>query len=163
MARGIPHPENLRQTGRPRRLTPKQILFVEHYLKTGKALTAAKAAGYQGNSKSLGAGLLKNPLIKEAIEAGQQRIVESLEKSALVTIERVIAGLLAEAEYHGQNASHGARVSAWSKLGEHIGMFANRQPGDDDTHGVKNLTDEQLKQRIELIERELGRTPGATH
>ena len=65
-----------------KKLTPKQLLFVSEYLKTGNATEAARRAGYKGNDKTLGqvgAENLKKPGILRAIEAKQEKRSKRLE------------------------------------------------------------------------------------
>jgi phage terminase small subunit len=68
------------------RLTQRQLLFVEHYLATGNATEAAKAAGYRGNRVTLstvGGENMRKPLIADEIK---RRQAEIRERSA-VTLE----------------------------------------------------------------------------
>jgi hypothetical protein len=47
--------------------------------------------------------------------------------SAGVSQDMVVTGLLTEAQFFGEGSSHGARVSAWEKLGKHLGMFVEQR------------------------------------
>ena len=40
-----------------------------------------------------------------------------------INADMVVEGLLIEAEGKGVNTSPGARVTAWTQLGKHLGMF----------------------------------------
>lgn len=64
-------------------LTHKQRLFIEHYIQTGgNGTAAARAAGYRGNTATLGVVAHENlnkPNIREEIVRRQQEIRERLE------------------------------------------------------------------------------------
>lgn len=54
-----------------KKITPKQYLFIKHYVETLNAGVAAKLAGYRGNANTLyvyGHELLKHPLVRAEIE-----------------------------------------------------------------------------------------------
>lgn len=106
-----------------RKLTAKQERFVEEYLIDLNATQAARRAGYsEKTAYSIGQENLKKPEIEAALDAARQMVAERVE----VDQDKVIAGLLKEAEFTGEGASHGARVSAWEKLGKHLGMFVDK-------------------------------------
>lgn len=68
----------------PKELTPKQKLFVEHYLVTRNATKAAREAGYTGSDKAVqvsGSRLLSNPIVKAAVEKGFDEIKERVKFS----------------------------------------------------------------------------------
>ena len=84
--------------------------------------------------------------------------MKELEKDALITKEMVIKGLLNEAQEYGEGASHSARVSAWSHLGKHLGMFTatidittNGQSLNKPSLDVSKLSDEQLRNLDTII------------
>ena len=104
-------------------LTPKQRRFVDEYLVDLNATQAARRAGYsERTAAAIGAENLRKPQIAAAIEQAQGARSER----ARVTQDMVLKGLLGEATYHGEGASHSARVTAWSTLGKHLGMFSDR-------------------------------------
>lgn len=106
-----------------KKLTAKQARFVEEYLIDLNATQAAIRAGYSDKTaKQKGYALLNDKHIKQAISEGQAKVSER----TLVTQEDVIRGLLTEAEWQGEGSSHSARVSAWEKLGKHLGMFKDK-------------------------------------
>ena len=106
-------------------LTPKQARFVEEYLIDLNATQAAIRAGYSARSENraaeIGYQLLQKTPVREAVEALRAAKAEELD----LTHERVLRGLLAEAERMGEGTSHAARVSAWSQLGKwrELGMW----------------------------------------
>ena len=60
-------------------MTPKQALFIQHYLCSLNATEAAKRAGYSAKTAySIGAELLKNPEIQKAIEQQTHERINSL-------------------------------------------------------------------------------------
>lgn len=104
-------------------LTDKQARFVQEYLKDCNGTQAAIRAGYsEKTAQEQSSRLLSNVMVAAAIKAGQTAVSEK----ALITAEMVVNGLKGEAEYYGEGSSHGARVSAWEKLGKHLGMFVER-------------------------------------
>lgn len=114
-------------------LTPKQQRFVEEYLVDLNATAAATRAGYSARTANeIGAENLAKPSIAAAIQAARQ----ALSERALVTQEDVVKGLLEEARRTGEESSHSARVSAWTQLGKHLGMFVERHQHAVETPGV---------------------------
>ena len=104
-------------------LTPKQQRFVQEFLVDGNATQSACRAGYsKANADKIGSELLGKTRIAEAIARAQ----DERAKRTGITADRVVAGLLREAEYFGDGASASARVSAWTALGKHLGMFVER-------------------------------------
>lgn len=96
-------------------MTPKQQRFVQEYLIDCNATQAAIRAGYsEKTAYSIGQENLNKPEIADAIEAANKASAEE----AGITRDRILRGLLKEAEFHGEGATHGARVSAWSALGK---------------------------------------------
>jgi phage terminase small subunit len=111
-------------------LTPKQRRFVEEYLLDANATQAAIRAGYSPKTaRQTGAENLSKPVIAEAIAEAQKAV----SARTLVCVDDVVRGLLVEARFDGEGSSHSARVSAWSHLGKHLGMFVDRQ----EVSGVK--------------------------
>lgn len=66
--------------------------------------------------------LLREPYVVQTL----QRMMDGMEESKLVTRNRVLAGLMREANYTAISASHGARVSAYSKLATILGLDAKQ-------------------------------------
>jgi phage terminase small subunit len=96
-------------------MTPKQQRFVQEYLIDLNATQAAIRAGYSAKTATeQGSRLLTIVHVADAIAAGQR---ESAAKAG-ITRERILQGLLTEAVFYGEGATHGARVSAWSALGK---------------------------------------------
>jgi len=99
-------------------LTPKQARFVEEYQVDLNATQAAVRSGYSAKTaKSQGQRLLTNVAIVAAVQAAQTEISERVE----ITVDEVVAGLLAEAQ-DMEAGTPGSRVAAWSHLARHLGM-----------------------------------------
>lgn len=122
-----------------KKLTDKQARFVDEYLIDLNATQAAIRAGYsEKTAQEQSSRLLSNVKVKEAVEKAQEKV----SKRALVTQEDVVKGLLTEAEWQGEGSSHSARVSAWEKLGKHLGMFKDKveHTGKDGADLFPNIT-----------------------
>lgn len=115
------------------KLTEKQKRFVEEYLIDLNATQAAIRAGYSENSAmEQGYQLLQKTSVQHAIQQAQSKRAKRTE----ISQDDVIKGLMLEATREGEGSSHSARVSAWSLLGKHLGMFKDRV---DITSGDKPL------------------------
>jgi len=100
------------------KLTPKQRRFVDEYQIDLNATQAAIRAGYSAKTaEQQGPRLLGNVGVAAAIQAAQTEIRERTE----ITVDEVVAGLLAEAQ-DKTDGTAGSRVAAWSHLGKHLGM-----------------------------------------
>ena len=111
------------------KLTDKQRRFVEEYCSNGfNATQAALKAGYkETNAKQQGCENLAKPDVQGYIQDFMSKATER----AIVTIEDVVKGLLAEAQYNGEGSSQSARVAAWKALSDYTGGFdANKQKVD---------------------------------
>jgi phage terminase small subunit len=111
-------------------MTPKQRRFVEEYGTDLNATQAAIRAGYSARTANeQGARLLANANIATAIQVAQRARSERLQ----ISQDDVLRGLHREATLTGDGASHAARVSAWTQIGKHLGMFIERrqQLGED--------------------------------
>ena len=118
------------------KLTKKQAAFVAEYVKDKNATQAAIRAGYSKKSAfNIGCENVKKPYIAEAIE----KRLEKVSERALIDAERVLNGLLKEAEYSGEGASHSARVSAWEKLGKYLGMFTDKVENTHSFNGIVGI------------------------
>ena len=99
-------------------ITPKQRRFVDEYQIDLNATQAAVRSGYSAKTaKSQGQRLLTNVAIVAAVQTAQTEIRERTE----ITVDEVVAGLLAEAQ-DKTDGTAGSRVAAWSHLAKHLGM-----------------------------------------
>ncbi|MBI4696359.1 MAG: terminase small subunit [Gammaproteobacteria bacterium] len=107
-------------------LIGKRARFVEEYVVDSNGSAAAIRAGYARTGAGTTAyRLLKDADVVRAIAALRSRQSAKTE----ITREKVIEGLMREAEFSGPGASHSARVAAWQALGRIVGVFGidNRQ------------------------------------
>ena len=138
------------------KLTAKQQRFIEEYLVDFNGTQAAIRAGYsEATANVIASENLSKPYLKNEID----RRMKEYTSEALITKEMVIEGLLKEARREDEDASHSARVSAWSHLGKHLQMFTDKidlSSSDGtmtpkQTVNVGKLTDEQLRAFDALI------------
>ncbi len=107
-------------------MTPRQTRFVQEYLLDPNATQAAIRAGYSAHTADVqGSRLLSNVKVAAAIQAGQTVLSERLE----VTADRVVAGLLSEAEGKDDSTAS-SRVAAWAHLGKHLQLFEDKSTFD---------------------------------
>lgn len=114
-----------------RTLPPESIFnrqeFAKHYLIDCDHRNAAIRMGADPEDAArIGRDLLNCPVTLAAIQAYSARI----EKDKIVSRERVLLGLLEEANYHGLGSSHSARVAAWTRIAAIIG--ADKPEKEDD-------------------------------
>lgn len=77
--------------GRPSKLTPRQLRFVQLYNRLENATEAAKQAGYSAKTAySQGQRLLKNVEIAAAIQAAQEDIQAILAAEVLASIRTLV-------------------------------------------------------------------------
>ena len=135
-------------------MTNKQQLFVGEYLIDFNATQAAIRAGYsEHTARAIASRLLTNVAISDAIAAALNARSDRTE----LTQDMVIAGLLAEATRTDDGASHGARVSAWSWLAKHLGMFIERHEHSGEiTTAVRAMSDEELVAKARQLGNRLG-------
>lgn len=106
-----------------KKLKPKHLRFVNEYLVDLNGAQAAVRAGYSTScAKVTAARLLKTPAIMQAIK---QALNDQADRNK-VDKDRIILGLLKEAQGEGSDTSASARVRAWELLGKHLGMFETR-------------------------------------
>lgn len=108
-------------------LNARQKRFVEEYLIDLNATGAYRRAGYKakGHAAEVNASkLLSNTEVAEAVRAGQIDRTQRTE----ITQDYVLALLREEAARKGKGSSPSARVAAAKLLGQHIGMWADRDP-----------------------------------
>lgn len=118
------------------RLTPKQQRFVDEYLIDLNATQAAIRAGYsEKTARQIGEQNLSKLDIAEAIAKAQ----EQRQQRTQVTQDDVIKGLLTEAVWSGDGSSHSARVSAWTQLGKHLGMFSDKVKVEQSGESTLNI------------------------
>ncbi len=138
-------------------LTPKQQRFVDEYQIDLNATQAAVRAGYSEHTAAeQGYQLLQKPSVQASIAAAQDAVSKRVE----VTVDDVVAGLLAEAEGKADSTA-GSRVAAWAQLGKHLGMDSRninlrleQKPADEMTPGALAAEIDEL-----LAERRVHKSP----
>lgn len=105
----------------------KRQEFAKYYLIDMSHKNAViRMGGDPETASQVGRRMLEDPNTLAAIQAFSSR----LETDKIVSRERVILGLLEEANHHGLGASHSARVAAWSRLAVMLG--ADKPKADED-------------------------------
>lgn len=107
-------------------LTPKMLevrnRFIAEYVKDFKGPEAyIRATGKSGSALKMSAELLREPYVSTRI----WDVIDSMSESEMINTQRILAGLIREANYAGMGASHGARVTAWTVLAKIKGMVQN--------------------------------------
>ena len=128
-------------------LTDKQARFVDEYLVDLNATQAAIRAGYGAAGPAVrGAELVRNRKVRDAIAAARRAVATRTE----ITEDMVLEGLLKEAMFMDDGTFHAARISAWEKLGKHLGMFVERH---DTTVRHLRAPEERVARISELAQR----------
>ena len=99
--------------------------FVDAYLVRYDAISAGIAAGLDSESAAdYVYKILKTPYVVNRIRDLEDAKLDELSTTELEELlrRRVLTGLVREAHYHGADSTHGARVSALSKLASLTGM-----------------------------------------
>lgn len=105
------------------KLTPRRQRFVDEYLIDLNATQAAIRAGYsKKTAEQQACNLLKDVNVRQTIGLAQAERSQRTE----ITQDDVLNGLYSEATNFGKGAVHSARVTAWTQLGKHLGMFSDR-------------------------------------
>jgi len=108
----------------PSGLTPVEAKFVMEYAEGGTITAAAERAGYSMKCAAvLGSRALKKPRVQAALAAR----LNDIAVARGITPEAIAARMLREADDRGDDASHGARVSAIAHLGRWGGLDAQQQ------------------------------------
>lgn len=109
----------------------KLELFCREYIVDFNASEAALRAGLTTSKRAArqrGYEMMQREDVHKLIAQLAASKMEAVE----CTADDVIAGLLTEARYHGQGASHAARVAAWVHLGKYHNIFGERDGGVSD-------------------------------
>lgn len=93
--------------------------FISEYLRDFNGPMAyIRAGGPNTTAVKMANTFLHEPYVAKKI----QEIIDLLEEDQIINRKRILAGLVREANYNGIGASHGARVSAYGKLANILGM-----------------------------------------
>ena len=108
--------------------------FAKSYLIDFDAIAAQWRLGWVDEdtppptARNRGYALKNHPLVQEALKGYLDRLTES----DIVSRNRVLMGLLEEANYKDSGASHSARVAAWGKLATLLGFEAEKPKGENE-------------------------------
>ena len=95
--------------------------FAQGLAKGMTAEDAYESAGFKPNRGNAARLKAKDSILRRVAE-----LVGKSAQKAEVSVERVLRGLLKEAEREGEGSSASARVSAWGLLGKHLKMFVEK-------------------------------------
>lgn len=110
-------------TGEDKPLTAKEEAFCNEYPVDLHQANAARRAGYASkNAARRGYELMQRPHVKARI----REIMADRQERTQITADMVIQGLYQEANDKGPGSSQSARVSAWTQLGRHLGLFTDK-------------------------------------
>jgi hypothetical protein len=101
-------------------MTPKRVLFAEHYALDHNGAAAAVRAGYaKPSARQIASELLANPDVQELIAKYEEEAAERLG----MTKERVVEGLQFALEMARQQGNPVAMVAALRQIGTLIGAY----------------------------------------
>jgi len=128
-----------------RLLNPKKSvkqLFAQEYVRDFNVAAASARTGITNNR---GHQLMRDREVAQLI----QGYVDTTEDHMIISRNAVLAGLLREANYFGEGATHASRVAAYSKLGKFLGMEVQTiQIKADIQHSLASLSDDELLARL---------------
>jgi hypothetical protein len=97
----------------------KRDVFITEFLRDWNGPMAAIRMGESAdNAPKIARQYLREPYVAKRI----WEVVDAMDEAELINRKRVLGGLIREANFQGIGASHGARVSAWGKLANILGM-----------------------------------------
>lgn len=108
----------------------KAQAFAKSYMVDFDGPRALIRAGFAAETDSLetitrkAAKFLRNPFVLQCLQA----FIARVEDDKIVSRERVLMGLLEEANYRGIGSTASARVAAWSRLAKLLGMEDDGKP-----------------------------------
>lgn len=120
--------ENLTPTMRFRR----DAFIAEYLVDWSGPMAWIRSGGSPNSAAKMAYELLREPYVTRKI----RECIDSLEEAKIINRNRILAGLVREANYQGIGASHGARVSAYSVLAKILGMEAASKVEVDHKGGV---------------------------
>lgn len=97
--------------------------FVLEYVKDFNATKAIQRLGVNGSigtQRKRASEFLREPYVQQLID----EYLRNAKEDSIVTRQRVLAGLLHEAETAGEG---GTRVTAWCNLGKMLGMYVEKK------------------------------------
>ena len=101
----------------------KREIFVREYLYDFSQHDAACRTGVPDNAASTWAGkIMREPWVRNRLK----EVIEEIDEKVIVSRNRVLHGLLEEAQRCGIDSSQAARVAAWSKIAQILGMMVEK-------------------------------------
>lgn len=92
-------------------------LFVKEYLVDHNQVAAAMRCGFNGQiAPQYAHQFMDEPYVQKKLAEAQSKLLDIDSDEGDIEKQRVIAGLIREANYRGPGSSHSARVAALSKL-----------------------------------------------
>lgn len=116
------------------KLTAKERRFVEEYCVDFNTTQAAMRAGYSGKSRTNGFKVINRPRVAAAIEERRKQLAEQTDLT-VAEVKRGLKDIAIDPE-----APHAARVTAWTQLGRHLGMFVDKTEHTGKGGGRLNVT-----------------------
>ena len=107
----------------------RQEMFVREYLVDLCGAAAARRAGYSPKgARNQACRLLRDPEIKEAVEAAMEERVRRIEiKQDEVIRELKTVAMAAASDENGAAVKLGSKLRALELLGKHLGIFEGKQ------------------------------------
>ena len=116
-----------KETPEKKRITALRDAFVREYVKDFNGTRAALAVGVsEARAGQSAYEWLREPYVIKQLSD----LMDRMEEKSIVTRNKVLFGLLKEANYHGLDGSSASRVAAWGKLAKILGMEVIKFEGD---------------------------------
>ena len=116
-----------------RAILPRQLLFVNEYVKDFNGTRAAEAAGYSKvAARAQAKSLLSDPKINARVEA----IIEKRQATSEISRELVLERLM---DIATNSSNDQAKIRALELMGRAIGMFTENQQQSSNTRFTINL------------------------
>jgi len=135
-------------------LNARQKKFVNFYLQTGNATTAAIRAGYSKKAAAqVGARLLRNAKVRAEIEKRQQKIADKAD----VTTTEIISGVRRVTMKAEAVGKYDASLRGFRLLAEYKGILTKRVEhtgADGGPIAYTNMTDAELEQMLQELDAE---------
>ena len=134
-------------------LTPKQEAFCHAYMKLGSVADAYREAFSAEGMKSAsirveGSRLLNSPNVSQRLGMLREDKEQKNSLEAVSLRDRIISGLLTEAEGIGMDTTASSRVTAWKTLGQTLSGFYSPTVSEIDNKVTLNKSEQDLEQAI---------------
>ena len=134
-------------------LTPKQEAFCHAYMKLGSVADAYREAfsaeGMKASSIRVeGSRLLSSPNVTQRLDMLREDKEQKNSLEAVSLRDRIISGLLTEAEGIGMDTTASSRVTAWKTLGQTLSGFYSPTVSEIDNKVTLNKSEQDLEKAI---------------